>query len=264
MKAAICQWDVAWEDASTNRERARQYVTQANLDPGSLVVLPEMCASGFSMDPARAAEEPGGESELFLSGLARDLKLYVVAGLAVRDACGEARNQALAWGPDGQLRARYTKLHPFSLGGEHQHYLAGDEPVAFAWEGLRVAPFVCYDLRFPEIFRMATFGGAQVLVVIANWPVARIEHWMVLLRARAIENQAFVLGVNRCGQDPAHRYPGRSLIIDPLGVVLLDAGETEGVAQAELPISTLHQWRQGFPALRDARPEFLMRRGVKE
>lgn len=263
MKAVVCQLDVAWEDAAANRALVRQCVTQAKLDPGSLVVLPEMFASGFSMNSARAAERPEGESEAFLSGLARELEVYVVAGLAVRTAAGAARNQALAWGPDGQLRARYTKLHPFSLGGEHQHYEAGDEPASFDWGGLRVAPFVCYDLRFPEIFRVATLGGAQVLVVIANWPAVRIEHWIVLLRARAIENQAFVIGVNRCGHDPVHRYPGRSLIIDPLGAVLMDAGELAGVAQTTLPISTLHQWRQGFPALRDARPEFLPRPHAK-
>jgi predicted amidohydrolase len=253
MHAALCQFDLAWEDPAANRSRVEQLLAAAPVAPGSLVVLPEMFATGFSMNDAVTAEPEGGASELFLADIARRLQVTLVAGLAVRGPDAQARNQALAFSPDGALLSRFTKLHPFTLGKEHEHYIPGDEVQVFPWGDLSVAPLVCYDLRFPEAFRAGVRRGAQVFTVIANWPAVRIQHWITLLRARAIENQAFVIGVNRCGRDPSHVYPGRSLVIDPLGEVLADAGEHEGVVHATLNVPTLHQWRNGFPALRDQR-----------
>jgi len=125
--------------------------------------------------------------------------------------------------------------------------------VTFDWRGARVSPFICYDLRFPEVFRAATRRGAQVLVVIANWPATRVEHWVTLLRARAIENQAYVAGVNRCGNDPKLAYPGRSVIVGPWGEVMADAGDGEGVAWADLDFAALESYRREFPVLRDIR-----------
>jgi len=120
-----------------------------------------------------------------------------------------------------------------------------------------VAPFVCYDLRFPEVFRIAAARGAQLLAVIANWPSAREAHWLTLLRARAIENQAYVAGVNRCGEDPRLRYTGRSVIIDPRGEVLADAGSDEAVITADIDLADLEEYRRSFPALADMRRELL-------
>ena len=257
MVVLLCQLDVVWEDPVANHARASALLAGATVPAGSLVVLPEMFATGFSMNDAQAAEPPGGPSELFLASLAQRHAVTVVAGLAVRGPDGRARNQALTFGPNGALLTRFTKLHPFALGQEHEHYAAGHEIATFAWQGLVVAPLVCYDLRFPETFRAAIRRGAELFVVIANWPAVRIQHWIALLRARAIENQAFVIGVNRCGQDPVHSYPGRSLVIDPLGEILVDAGEREGCATVTLNEAGLRQWRQGFPALRDMRNDGL-------
>jgi predicted amidohydrolase len=116
---------------------------------------------------------------------------------------------------------------------------------------VKVAPFVCYDLRFPEVFRSAVRKGAQVMAVIANWPAKRVEHWVTLLKARAIENQAYVIGVNRVGTDPKLTYPGRSLIVDPHGNVLADGGDKEAVIRAEIDAGVVDAWRRDFPALRD-------------
>jgi predicted amidohydrolase len=152
---------------------------------------------------------------------------------------------------------RYAKVYPFSPGTENQHYAAGAEPVDFEWSGCRVAPTVCYDLRFPELFRraMARAGRAvELITVIANWPVARIEHWTTLLRARAIENQSFVAGCNRVGKDPALLYNGHSQIIDPAGKVLADAGDRETVIRAELDLANLREYRRKLPFLSDMRP----------
>ena len=255
MNVILCQLDVAWENPEANHARAASLSEGASVAPGSLVVLPEMFATGFSMNTAVTAQDAGGASEQFLAGLARRHGVTVLGGLAVRGPDGRARNQALAFGPDGAELARFTKLHSFTLGAEHEHYAAGNDVVLFDWGGLKVAPLVCYDLRFPEAFRIAVRRGAQMFVVIANWPVVRIQHWSTLLRARAIENQAFVVGVNRCGRDPVLQYPGRSLVVDPLGEIIADAGEGEGVCSATLNVATLHQWRNGFPALRDVRAD---------
>src|SRR5436309_113731 len=123
------------------------------------------------------------------------------------------------------------------------------------WEGVKVAPFVCYDLRFPEVFRRAVRKGAEMFAVIANWPVMRVGHWVTLLQARAIENLAFVAGTNRCGTDPKLQYNGRSLIVNEHGAVSADAADGAKVISAELDPKAIRQWRMDFPALSDMRPE---------
>src|SRR5579859_550803 len=213
-----------------------------------------MFATGFSMNAAKMAEDYGGETEQFLSSLASEFKVYVVAGAAIHGRDGRARNKALVFGPDGQLVAFYAKMRPFTPGGEGEHYAAGEHPVAFECGQCTVAPFICYDLRFPELFREITASHQpELLVVIANWPDKRIVHWTRLLQARAIENQAYVLAANRIGQDPFYQYTGRSLILDFNGEVLQDAGQNEGVIQARLDLDALSKYRQGLPFLRDMR-----------
>jgi predicted amidohydrolase len=116
---------------------------------------------------------------------------------------------------------------------------------------MKAAPFICYDLRFPEVFRAAARRGAEIFLVIANWPDRREQHWVTLLQARAIENLAYVVGVNRSGRDPEHVYPGRSMIIDPHGKILADAGGGEAVISAEIDPAEVRNWRRDFPALAD-------------
>ena len=172
----------------------------------------------------------------------------------MRGRDGHPRNKALIFSPAGDLLAFYAKMQPFTPGGEHEHYQAGQKPVAFRWGGCAVSPFICYDLRFPEIFReAASVHRPEVFLVIANWPAKRIQHWERLLQARAIENQAYVAGVNRLGSDPYYTYPGRSLIIDPQGEILADAGDSEGCIRAQLDLAVLRQYRTGLPFLDDMR-----------
>jgi predicted amidohydrolase len=144
-------------------------------------------------------------------------------------------------------------MQPFSLGGEAEVHERGDTPVVFEWGGLKIATLVCYDLRFPELARAAVRLGAEVLVYIAAWPVKRYQHWLTLLQARAIENQAYVIGVNRTGGDPQFSYNGRSVVVDPHGIIIADAGESECILRAEINPQAVHDWRAQFPALRDAR-----------
>jgi omega-amidase len=247
----LCQLDLAWEDKRANFAKVRALVAAAAPEPGSLLVLPEMFATGFSMNEAATAEQPGGETELLLRQLAAETRCCILGGLvAVWD--GAPRNQALAVAPTGEVLARYSKQRTFSLAEEGAHYAAGDKAVVFDWAGFRIAPLVCYDLRFPELFRAGTARGATLFAVIANWPVVREAHWRTLLEARAIENQAFVLGVNRSGDDPHFHYPGRSRVVDPHGSILADAGDREGTITARISPDVVADWRARFPALRDA------------
>jgi omega-amidase len=252
---ACCQLDVAWEDKRANHERVEALLSAQPLPRGSLLALPEMFATGFSMNVRAIREQAAGETERFLARLARERGIDVVAGIVTSADDGRGRNEAVVFGADGGERARYCKLHPFTYSGESRHYAPGGRVVTFAWAGATVAPFICYDLRFPEAFRAAVRRGTQVFVVIANWPEARETHWLTLLRARAIENQAYVVGVNRCGRDPNVAYSGRSLIVAPRGEILVDAGGSEGIVRAELDLDALAEYRRSFPALADMRPD---------
>ena len=252
MNVVALQFDIAWEDKRANFDTVRNLLLQAAPATGSLVALPEMFATGFSMNVTKVADSYGGEVEKFLGELARQFKVWLVAGAAMKARDGRARNKALVFSPDGELVAFYAKMRPFTLGGEADHYTAGERPITFRWEGCTVAPFICYDLRFPELFRQAAADHQpELFVVIANFPEKRIQHWVTLLQARAIENQAYVVGVNRIGTDPYYTYPGRSLIISPQGAILADAGEKQGWISGELDVPALQKYREGLPFLKD-------------
>jgi predicted amidohydrolase len=250
MNVVAVQFDIVWEDKPANFEKVRRLLTANRLEKDSLVALPEMFATGFSMNPI--ADEYGGPVEQFLGATAREFGIWLVAGAAMRNRSGQARNKALVFSPAGELTAYYAKMRPFAPGGEKLHYVAGNKPTHFRCGEWTVSPFVCYDLRFPEIFREATAAWRpELFVVIANWPEKRILHWVRLLQARAIENQAYVLGVNRVGSDPHYAYPGRSIIVDPQGEILADAEGGECAVSAKLDLTNLRKYREGLPFLDD-------------
>ena len=254
MRVACLQFDIAWEDKLANYRRVERRVREARLERGTLLLLPEMFATGFSMNADGIAEPADGPTPTFVAGLAREHGIHVLAGVVLRGESGRPRNEAMLFGPDGKLRCRYAKVHRFTFAGEHGHFDAGAGPVACDVAGWRVQPAVCYDLRFPELFRTAPAArGAELICVIANWPAARASHWLALLKARAIENQAYVAAVNRCGRDVNVEYSGHSQVIDPRGNVVADAGEGEAVASALLDLDALRTYREQFPALSDVR-----------
>ncbi len=177
-----CQLDIAWENKSENYERVRSLLSNRKLVRGSLLVLPEMFATGFSMNASAIAEKEDGPTDGFLRGLAREKGIYVVGGLVRAAWRGRFLNEAVCYGPAGRRVARYDKLHLFSPGGEARHYAPGAKVALFDWGKCKVALAICYDLRFPELFRIAAQGGANVMLVIANWPGKRQAHWTALLR----------------------------------------------------------------------------------
>jgi omega-amidase len=247
------QFDIAWENKTANFERVRRLLAGAAIEPGSLIVLPEMFSTGFSMNVAGIEEGEERPAERFLQSLAREYQAYVLGGVVKVGSDRRGRNQAVAFSPQGDQIVRYDKMQPFSLGKESEHYTAGDSIQIFDWQGIKVSPFVCYDLRFPEHFRRAAALGAEVMIVIASWPFPRVQHWLTLLQARAIENQAYVVGINRCGADPQLRYPGRSSAFDPHGEAIGQAGEGEMLLSVDLDHKVVTAWRRDFPALRDMR-----------
>lgn len=257
MQIVAVQSDIAWEDKPANFARVRELLRGTRIQPGALIVLPEMFATGFSMNLAEIAEPEDGPTHAFLAELACEHQAAALGGVVTRAADGRGRNQAVVFDPAGKLLARYSKIHPFSFGGETKHYAGGDGVVTFEWGGFRIAPFVCYDLRFPEVFRHAARQGAELMLVIASWPEARDSHWQALLPARAIENQCYLLGVNRVGSDPHVTYAGHSVIVDPKGVPLATGRSETQVLSAAIEREPLLAYREKFPALSDIRGEFL-------
>lgn len=253
MKVICAQLDILWEERQSNLTKVRAMVDKCHPEPGTLLVLPEMFSSGFSMNVAKIKETSPSQTEQFLGAIARLYSIYIIAGVVTVGGDGKGRNEAVVIDIQGRTILRYAKLHPFTLGGESQHYSAGDCIEIFNWLGFMTAPFICYDLRFPEIFRAATRKGAHLFTVIANWPNKREQHWVTLLQARAIENQAYVVGVNRCGTDPGHAYPGRTLVVDPHGAIIADGGRDEGLVSADLDLTKVLSWRKEFPVLQDTR-----------
>ena len=252
MKVALVQYPIAWEDKEANFARVRELLSGTDFPEGKgLIVLPELFADGFTMNSEAIAEPEGGSAESFLIRLAVDTSAHVIGGIARANASGLPSNCAVIASPSGEILCRYEKTHPFSLGGEGEHYRKGTVVETIEIEDTLISPSVCYDLRFPEVYRIGAHCGAEVYVVIANWPEKRNEHWRTLLRARAIENQAFVIGVNRCGEDPNLSYLGSSMLVNHMGEIVAEAPNEPTVIEGELDLASLREWRENFPALRD-------------
>ena len=252
MRVAAIQHDIVWEDPSANFERLAPMIAAAAAGGARLVVLTEMYSTGFSMNTAVTAEPVGGPSTEFLQLQAKQHGLWIGGSIAERDEHFELPfNTFVLAGPGGEVD-RYRKIHPFTYSGEHEHFGAGDSFVTVEVEGIRVTPLICYDLRFADEF-WATATRTDCYVVPANWPDTRRSHWMALLQARAIENQAYVVGCNRVGDGGTLHYTGDSRIIDPMGEILASASGGETILSAEVDAAVVADTRERFPFLQDRR-----------
>lgn len=254
MFLAAVQFDIAWEDKPRNHALVADLVHGAGLPRGALIVLPELFDTGFSFALERIVDD---RTLPWAADLARRTGSWIQVGFATRGADGRGRNCAVILRPDGSIGPTYEKLHPFGFGRETEYFTGGTRIVLAEVGGLVAAPFICYDLRFPEAMRHAVAAGAELLTFAANWPDARHAHWRALLIARAIENQAFVVGVNRTGRDPHLAYAGGSIIVGPTGEILAEAGREPTVLTATVDPHALRSWRRTFPALRDQRRALL-------
>jgi predicted amidohydrolase len=252
VRIAGVQCDVAWEDKQANFERLAPWIASAAEAGARLVVLPEMFSCGFTMAADRVAEPPEGPTTRFLAEQARRHGLWVAGSLPERLESAERPFNTLVVQPPSGDAFRYRKVHPFSFANEDRHYGRGDRYVTVEVEGLRCTLFVCYDLRFADSF-WATAERTDCYVVVANWPERRRRHWTALLEARAIENLAYVVGVNRVGHGDGIRYAGDSRIIDPWGETLASAVEAESLLLADVEPAKVQEVRATFPVLRDRR-----------
>jgi predicted amidohydrolase len=252
VKVAAIQHDIVWERPEENFARLAPMIAEAAASGARLVALTEMFATGFSMAAERIAEPVDGPSARFLAEQARSTGAWVCGSIPTRHPDGLPTNRLVLAGPDGE-RHHYDKIHPFSYAGEHEHYGAGDRTITVDVDGVAVTPFVCYDLRFADDF-WAEAPHTALYVVVANWPASRRAHWTTLLHARAVENQAYVLGVNRVGRGDGIDYSGDSCIVDPFGepVAVADAGVEQCIV-ADVDPQRVAQVRADYPFLRDRR-----------
>ncbi|WP_418958126.1 carbon-nitrogen family hydrolase [Streptomyces tritici] len=240
------------EPVKTRRERVAELV-RAERD-ADLVVLPELWTVGaFAYESFAAEAEPlDGPTHEAMAAAARDAGVWLHAGSVVEAAGDDLYNTSLVYGPDGTRAAAYRKIHRFGFDrGEAVMMAAGEELVTVPLPGLTLGVATCYDLRFPELFRGLVDAGAQALVVPAGWPARRRAHWTLLAQARAVENQAYVLACGTAGTHAGVEQAGHSIVVDPWGEVLAEAGPDEEVLRVELDPEKVTATREQFPALKD-------------
>ena len=250
MKLAFLQTELVWEDPAANRKAISDAFLA--LEAIDLLVLPEMFSTGFSMRASALAETMTGETLNWMAETARTHKVTLCGSLIISSAQGYT-NRLVWMSPTGDFQY-YDKRHLFRMSGEHEHYCSGDLPITTRLKGFNCRPLICYDLRFP-VYARNTSNAYDVLIFVANWPAARSHHWKTLLAARAIENQCYVIGVNRLGQDGnGVVYSGDSCVIDYSGAFLLNAEARPGLHYVEIDADALTGYRADFPAWMDQDP----------
>ncbi len=254
MRLAAIQHDISWCDREANFAHLAPLIAEAARNGAGFVVLSETFSTGFAVEDPRFAEEVGGPSSTFLAAMSREHSVVVAGTCPERSPGPDPRpSNTLVVAEPGGTTHRYRKIHPFTYGGEHTHVRPGDGLVTVDIAGVRTSLFVCYDLRFADEFWQLAHD-TDLYVVPANWPVSRREHWMALLRARAIENQAYVVGCNRVGSGGSLEYVGDSKVFGPNGDLLADgtdAGET--ILYADVDPAEVTAVRTRFPFLQDRR-----------
>jgi predicted amidohydrolase len=252
MKIAAVQHDIVWEDRDANFERLAPLIAGAVGAGAGFVLLTETFSTGFSMTPG-IGEPEGGPSSQFLLAQAAAHGVWVAGSCPEIDADGELPyNSLVLAGPDGTVH-RYRKLHPFTHAGEHERFRAGEKPLTVSIGDLRVTPFICYDLRFANIFWEAA-PQTDLYLVPANWPSPRRLHWQTLLQARAIENQAYVVGCNRVGTaGDGTEHVGDSRIVSPMGELLATAAGVETILLADIDAAEVTATRDRLRFLPDRR-----------
>jgi len=248
MKIALVQYSPAWEDKETNKKKILSLVR--DIHGVELFIFPEMTLTGFTMRSDEMSETIQADSFKFFASLAKEKSANIFAGMIERrKKC--TYNTLIHIKPDGNLCKLYRKVHPFSYSGENENFNAGSKPAYTKIKTWKIGLTICYDLRFPELYRKYGKKKAHLIVNIANWPDTRIEHWRTLLKARAIENQCYIAGVNRVGKDPKLNYVGFSSVFDPMGKEIIAVENEEKVIKVDLDKNYVNEVRTKFPFLDD-------------
>lgn len=255
LKFALLQMDIAFGDPEANYTKVNQLVAEAAKGKPDVMVLPELWTTGYDLEHLDTIADSNGETtKAFFSELAKKYNVTIVGGSVAVARGKDVFNTLVVFNREGQLIKEYAKAHLFRLMREEQFLAAGDQDGLFELEGVPAAGFICYDIRFPEWIRSHVLQGAGLIVVPAEWPTPRIEHWRNLLVTRAIENQSYVVACNRVGSDPDNSFGGHSIVINPWGEILAEADATEQILFAEVDPATLSDIRQRIPVFEDRRP----------
>ena len=256
VKISLAQMNILLGRPDENLAEARDFVSEAAVQGSDVVVFPELWSTGYDLANA-AAYSTSVDAGIFAatSALARDCRIHVIGSCLSLLGPKQFGNTAVFFDPDGGILGQYTKIHLFQLMDEHKHLTAGDRPTIVETNWGKCGLAICYDLRFPELFRLYALSGAKAVFLVAEWPHPRLTHWRVLLRARAIENQMYVIACNRVGTSGNTRFFGHSCIIDPWGEFVVEAGDDEELLTADIEMEKVDQVRSKIPVFADRRPE---------
>ena len=254
MKIALAQTDTIWENKSSNMSKAEKFITEAAKEHCDIIVFPEMSLTGFSLNIDKISEtEQNSQTISFFSRQALKNKIYIMFNAALADENGKIFNKTITVDDYGNVISSYAKIHPYSHGVEAKYFTGGDRIEWFNLKGTTVSPFICYDMRFPEIFQIAS-QKSRLIIVSASWPDIRSPQYDILIRARAIETQSFIAIVNRVGHEMKYNYNGHSQIVSPDGNVISTISESEALT-AEFDINYADVCRHNFSVKSDRRPD---------
>jgi omega-amidase len=256
LRLALLQMDIAFGDPEANRAKARALIAEAAAHGTDLVVLPEMWNTAYSLHNIREIADRDGQQTIdLMSSLAKEFNINIHAGSVADLRGGEVFNTTYLFNRQGEQVGQYSKIHLFRLMDEEKYLKAGDQVGHFELEGVRMGTMICYDLRFPELTRTLSLGGAQIVFLPAEWPHPRLNHWRHLQIARAIENQMFVVSCNRVGRAGETEFFGHSMVVDPWGEILFEADDQEGLHHVTIDLGIVPEIRNRIPIFEDRRPE---------
>ncbi|MBP1928428.1 putative amidohydrolase [Methanolinea mesophila] len=257
------QMSPVWEDPKKGLEKAEIFVAKAATNNGMLVAFPEQFATGWDPTSRKNLQARDGQIATTLSRLAKEYGIAVLGSFRERHS-PLPRNTAMVFDSGGDEVAAYSKCHPFSPAGEECWYGPGDNISVFTLGGVTFGIAICYDLRFSDIFAAYSRAGVDAVVVPSAWPGSRLEHWELFIRARAVEFQMYVAGVNTTGVTPVDTYLGGTMTANPWGKIISRAGEEETIVASEIDPSLVLEVRSRFPVERDRRPELYLRLHERE
>ncbi len=252
MIIGIAQMNITWENSNENMKKVENFVKKASEDKVELILFPEMALTGFTMAINNLSLT---EDEIinWIKKVAIENKMNIGLGFAIK-VDEKGKNKYVIASKEGRILVKYTKIHPFSYGGENVKYCSGDEICICRINQFNITPFICYDLRFPEIFQIAS-KEAEIIIVAASWPESREDHWIILLKARAIENQCYVIGINRVGLGNGLQYNGGSIFVSPSGKILNEINSEETIIIRDLEIKKVLEVKEKFNIKKDRREE---------
>lgn len=248
--------DIVFGDIEENVKRVAEQLAAVMEQNPDVVVLPELWTTGYDLTRLDVlGDVEGVQAKQVMSDWAKTYGVNIVGGSIAKRTDAGITNTMYMFDRSGEVVGEYSKVHLFQLMDEHKFLASGSEEGQFAVDNVPCAGFICYDIRFPEWLRVHASKGAEVLFVVAEWPLPRLAHWRILLTARAIENQCYVVACNRAGSDPNNVFAGHSVIIDPWGEVVAEAEEGEETLVSTLDFAKIPEVRRGIPVFEDRRPD---------